>query len=64
MKVYATCDAANYDASTETCSQVVWVEDGSGWLPELSHEDGGLIGGALFGLFAVAYLLRKARARW
>ena len=61
MPMYATCAPENVDEATGTCSQVVWVEDSSGWLPELSHEDGALIGAALFGLMAVAYLLRRAR---
>lgn len=60
-KHYATCDTADLDTATQTCSAVVWVEDASGWLPELTAEEGAEIGAALFGLMAVAYLLRKAR---
>lgn len=57
-KWYATCDAADYDEGTGICSAVVYVQDASGWLPELSNEDGGLIGAAFFGCLAVAYLFR------
>lgn len=60
-KHYATCDTADLDTATQTCSAVVWVEDASGWLPELSAQDGANLGMAFFGLMAVAYLLRKAR---
>lgn len=60
-KMIATCEAANVDPATGTCSQVVWVEDAGGWLPELSAEDGAAIGAALFGLMAVAYLLGEAK---
>lgn len=59
-KLYATCAEADFDPSTGTCSAVVWVEDASGWLPELSHEDGAAIGAAFFGALAVAYLFRFA----
>lgn len=61
MPLVATCAPENV-AGDGTCSAVVWVDESSlGWLPELSSEDGGLIGGALFALMAVAWLLRKAR---
>jgi hypothetical protein len=63
MKLYATCDSANYDEATAVCSEVVFVEDGSGWLPDLPRETGAELGAAIFGLFAVAYLLRKVRGR-
>lgn len=55
----ATCAPENIDASG-VCTSVVWVEE-THWLPELTHEDAGLIGGAIFGLLAVSYLLRVAR---
>lgn len=58
MKYYATCDEANFDTATGVCSQVVYVQDGSGWLPELSNQDGAEIGAALFSLMALAYLFR------
>lgn len=62
-KLYATCDPANVDETTGTCSQVVWVEDASGWLPELSHEDGAELGMASFGLLFVAFAFRLLRKR-
>ena len=55
-KLYATCAEADYDPGTGTCSNVVYVEDASGWLPELSHEDGAQIGAAFFSGCAIAYL--------
>lgn len=60
-KVYATCLPEHYNEATRTCSQVTWVEDASGWLPELSAEDGGLIGGSIFMCLALCYLLRVSR---
>lgn len=57
-KFYATCEQANVDEATGTCTQVVWVEDAAGWLPELSAEEGAEIGAAFFGGIAVAFLFR------
>lgn len=55
---YATCDAANYDEASGVCSQVVFVQDASGWLPELSNQEGAELGAAFFGVLAIAFLFR------
>jgi hypothetical protein len=57
-KWYATCAEADYDETTGVCSAVVYVQDASGWLPELSNETGGELGAACFGALAIAFLFR------
>jgi hypothetical protein len=61
--MYATCADGQYDAQAGTCAQVVYVEQDPGWIPNMSAEQGAELGVAMFGLFAVAYLLRKARMK-
>lgn len=51
------CAAANFDAATQTCSAPYWAV-AYGGVPPLSVEDALLIGGATWGLWAVAWIMR------
>jgi hypothetical protein len=54
----STCPADNFDASTQTCSEVQWVEYDGG-LPPLSLTDGVEISGAILGCWAIGYTIRS-----
>ena len=54
------CPAASFDTVTHTCSAPEWALQ-VGILPPLSIGDGLAIGGAILGLWAVAYTLRAIR---
>jgi hypothetical protein len=54
------CLEANFDATTGTCTAVVWIPQPS-LLPELPVEDAQLIGAKIALLWAVAYAFRLIR---
>jgi hypothetical protein len=51
------CNAADFDAATQTCAAPYWAV-AYGGLPPLSVEDALLIAGATWALWAVAWLIR------
>lgn len=57
MVLQQFCDASHYDAATNTCSAPYWAV-AYGGVPPLSVEDALLIAGAIWGLWALAWILR------
>lgn len=55
MTMTATCADGSYDASTGTCSAIVWVDQSNGVLPVLSIDDAYAISQAMVLLWTVAY---------
>ena len=51
------CNAADFDAATQTCSAPYWAH-AFGGVPPLSIEDAMLIAGATWGVWALAWILR------
>lgn len=58
--VFLMCDAANVDPSTLACSAPSWVPQPQ-FIPSLSAADGSLIGGAIFVVWAAAYMARALK---
>lgn len=56
----ATCAPENIDASTSICSHVEWVNYAGG-LPPLSAAEGSAISGIIIGVWAIGFLVRRAR---
>lgn len=59
MKVL-TC--AQFNAETQVCEVQVWADPMPLGLPPLTPEEGAAMGAAVFGLFFVAWLLKRLRS--
>lgn len=60
MMYQQVCLPEYFDPLTETCSNVVWVEQ-MGFLPSLSVQDALTIGSAIVGVWALGFSFKLIR---
>lgn len=62
MKVL-TCAPGQFDEASQQCDLLVWTElsDSPSLLPPLTVADGSAIGGAIVGVWAIAFCIRMMR---